>query len=450
MSLVRALGAALLVIASAVPSSPAAAAGDGALVQLNGRAGCLSVAGKFGCTRARALDQPGQVAVSPGGGSVYVTSMRSDTVAVFRRSRSTGRLRQLPGAAGCVRQRGGRGCRFARGMRDPWTIVVSRDGRNVYLTSLGSRAIVVFRRNLRTGALRQLRGRAGCVHERGAEGCRTGRALAGVSSLALSPSGRFLYAGSERGIAAFRRGPRTGRLTQLPGAAGCVATGGRLGCEPGRAVDRLTDVAVARDGANVYAASTGHNAVSVFDRRPGGGLRQLAGPAGCISHLGDGGCTAAGTLLGVSRIAVSPRGADSVYAGATFSGAVANLAREAATGALSQPPGPLGCIRDGGGLGCAAARLMEEPEDVVLSRDGRNAYVTALGSLVVLSREAATGQLAQLPGRAGCIAGRPPMAGCTSSRRLSDPSAVALSRDGRHGYVTWSETDAVAVYRRAR
>ena len=86
----------------------------------------------------------------------------------------------------------------------------------------------------------------------------------------------------------------------------------------------------------------------------------------------------------------------------------------------------------------------------MLSSDGRYAYVTALGSLVVLRRDTGTGELSQLPGTAGCIAGRPPIADCARSRRLSDPSSIALSRDGRHAYVTWSETDAVGVYRRAR
>jgi hypothetical protein len=90
---------------------------------------------------------------------------------------------------------------------------------------------------------------------------------------------------------------------------------------------------------------------------------------------------------------------------------------------------------------------MDHPDEIELSQDGRNAYVGA-GTLVVLRRNRATGELSQLPGKAGCIADNPPFAGCTDSRGLN-AIAIALSRDGRNAYVT-SDTDAIAVYRRAR
>src|SRR5687768_7987547 len=141
----RALVAVLLALASAVPAQPAVAANHGSLERLKGKAGCLSVAGRYGCARARALDAPSGVAVSPGGGSVYVASRGSDAVAVFRRSSRRGALRQLRGRAGCRRQGGGRGCGRARALRDPSAIVPSPDGRFVYVGS--SQAIAVFGRN---------------------------------------------------------------------------------------------------------------------------------------------------------------------------------------------------------------------------------------------------------------------------------------------------------------
>jgi DNA-binding beta-propeller fold protein YncE len=442
----RTLVAALLVLASAVLAQPVAAAGDGRLERLEGRAGCLSVAGRHGCARARGLGGPGEVAVSPGGGSVYVASLGSDAVAVFRRGARVGKLRQLRGRAGCRRQRGGRGCGGARALRDPAAIVVSPDGRYLYVGALRSQAIAVFARSRRTGALRQLRGRAGCVSDRPGARCGQGRALSRPSALALSPGGRFLYAGSDAGIAVFRRNTRTGRLIQLAGADGCVTAEALEGCARGRALALVADVAVDRGGGNLYAASSRDNAMAVFDLDRGV-PRQPAGVAGCISHLGDGGCTPARTLLGASGLAASPNGAQ-LYATATFNGAVAILARDRVTGALSQPPGPLGCIRDGGGLDCGDARHMEEPRQIELSRDGRNAYVSGLGALVVLRRNRTTGELAQLPGRAGCIANPPPFSDCTDSRGLN-PLGIALSGDGRNAYLT-SDTGAIAAYRRAR
>jgi DNA-binding beta-propeller fold protein YncE len=439
-----ALVAAVLALPSAAEAQPAAAAGDGSLARLEGRAGCLSGAARHGCAPARGLGGPGEIAVSPGGANVYVASLGSDAVAVFRRGARAGKLRQLRGRAGCRRHRGGRGCGRARALRDPAAIVVSPDGRHVYVAALRRRAIAVFARSRRTGALRQLRGKAGCVSDRPGARCGRGRALSRPSALAFSPGGRFLYAGSDAGIAVFRRNTRTGRLVQLAGADGCVTAEAVGGCARGRALALVADVAVDRGGDNLYAASSRDNALAVFDLDRGV-PRQPPGAAGCISHLGEGGCTPARALLGASGLAASPNGAQ-LYATATFNGAVAILARDRATGTLSQPPGPPGCIRDGDGLDCADARHMEEPGKIELSRDGRNAYVNALGALVVLRRNRTTGELSQLPGRAGCIADHPPFSDCTDSRGLN-PTGIALSGDGRNAYVS-SDTGAIAVYRR--
>jgi DNA-binding beta-propeller fold protein YncE len=334
-------------------------------------------------------------------------------------------------------------------------IRLSPDGRNVYVASFGSDAIAVFRRNRRTGALRQLRGRVGCVSDRRTRGCRDGRALADPSSLDLSPSGRFLYVGSEQGgIGTFRRNPRTGRLVQLARAAGCVTAKGLEGCARGRSIAQVTDVEVDRGGGNLYAASFRDNSVAVFDRRRGGVPRQLAGAAGCIGQDPAATCAPHRTLAGVLELAEGPGGTQ-LYATASLGAAVATLARDPATGALSDPPGSTGCLRDSAPVaGCAVARFMLSPEELAVSRDGRNAYVTTSESapLVVLRRNAATGGLSDLPGLAGCIGPHPPYdRDCTSSRGLRGASAIALSGDGRNAYVTWSGPgEALAVYRRLR
>jgi len=190
----KAFAAALLALCAAAGLTPfAATAGDGSLTRVRGKAACLSVGGRHGCVPVRGVDHFNRIAVSPGGGSVYVSS---NGVAAFRRNARTGRLQQLRGRGGCVRARGARGCGRANGLGGASVIIVSQDGRNIYVGSARRDSIVVLRRSRRTGALRQLPGVAGCISVRPLVGCSLGRALAGVSAFALSRDGRFLYAGT--------------------------------------------------------------------------------------------------------------------------------------------------------------------------------------------------------------------------------------------------------------
>jgi DNA-binding beta-propeller fold protein YncE len=453
---------------------------------LRGKAGCLSAPTwryKPGCERIRGLRKPSDVAVSPDGRNVYASSSLDNTLAVFRRGARTGALRQLPGRAGCLNPTGRYGCGRARRLGNASGIEVSGDGRNVYVQGL--EGIAVFRRDRRTGALRQLPGRAGCIgdpqRERPGDRCTVGRALAVPWDLALSPGGRFLYVASgwyvestpsQGGIAAFRRDPGTGRLAQLSGTAGCVTALARQRCGRARSMPRtgITHVVLDRGGGNLYA--TTFTGIIVLDRLRGGGLRQLSGPAGCVSGGGEGGCTPARAFEGSPQaLAASPAGIDNIYttsgfyvSPATSHGSVVNLVRDGPTGALFQPAGPAGCVSWNAAFGCATTHpQLTAPGAIAVSRDGRNAYaslVTELGAagMVVFARNRTSGALSQLPGPAGCLAFNP-TPDCADSGGLA-ATAIALSPDGRNAYVTSGSgspngTDlppyyALAVYRRAR
>jgi DNA-binding beta-propeller fold protein YncE len=97
-----------------------------------------------GCAHVRPLDGANSVAVSPNGATVYVTHNAGLTV--FARDLSTGTLSRST----CVTYRGyydeetTEGCTLASGVADPSSVVVSTDGRNVYLTAYGSDAITTF------------------------------------------------------------------------------------------------------------------------------------------------------------------------------------------------------------------------------------------------------------------------------------------------------------------
>src|SRR4051812_46926003 len=135
----------------------------GSLQQLSGKSGCLADRSKpiFGCTLVRALHGPAPflgseaIAASPDGKTVYVASSKSNAIAIFKRNSNTGELTQQSGTAGCIAERGREGCARANGLRGPNSVAVSPNGRNVYATSVGTDSITVFQRNPETGALRQ-------------------------------------------------------------------------------------------------------------------------------------------------------------------------------------------------------------------------------------------------------------------------------------------------------
>ena len=185
------------------------AAGD--LRQLAGRAGCLSWQRHPGCARARALESANGLAVSPDGRSVYVASFSfasdHDGIAILRRNRASGVLRQLGGKAGCIAKRAVEGCARGRALDNPLNVAVSPDGRNVYSVQNFSNGLAVFRRG-RRGALRQLKGPYGCITQRGQQGCARGEGLWGAEQLAISADGKHVYTASDNSLGsltAFRR-----------------------------------------------------------------------------------------------------------------------------------------------------------------------------------------------------------------------------------------------------
>ncbi len=63
---------------------------------------------------------------------------------------------QPKGEAGCIHRRGINRCARGRALTSPEDIVVSPDGRHVYVAAYSSHSIAAFARNRRTGSLEQL------------------------------------------------------------------------------------------------------------------------------------------------------------------------------------------------------------------------------------------------------------------------------------------------------
>src|SRR5690349_20663133 len=79
-------------------------------------------------------------------------------------------------------------CTKVEGLNGANRVVVSPDGRNVYVASVDDGALLTFDRAA-DGSLT----RTGCVRATAASGCTTLATIAGASDIAISPDGTSLY-----------------------------------------------------------------------------------------------------------------------------------------------------------------------------------------------------------------------------------------------------------------
>jgi DNA-binding beta-propeller fold protein YncE len=369
---------------------------------------------------------------------------------------TAGRLVQPRGPDGCVHRRAVNRCARGRFVTSPEDVVVSPDGRHVYVASYGSHAVAIFARARRTGYLRQLGGVRGCVrHQREAgrvRNCVAARALGGPVAIAISPDGRSVYvaaAGSDA-LSVFARDRRTGALRQLGGAAGCLSQRPGAGCGPARALNEPTSVAVSPDGARVYVTGRRFpSAVAIFTRARDGTLSQPAGTAGCVSHRGGSGCALGRAISSPEEVAVTPDSRHVLVAGMR-SRAVAVLT--AGPNGLAQAADADGCISLGGRDGCASGRALLGPVDLAVSPDGRYVYAASsvADAVAVLHIDRTTGALTQPRGRRGCLGQGTGARRCAPGRALDEPWGIAMSPDGRNVYVVSAKINTLAVAARNR
>jgi 6-phosphogluconolactonase (cycloisomerase 2 family) len=455
----------LLVGAGVAQAAPPSA---GALKQLAAPNDCISEGGAIcGTPSGRALNGPGALAVSPDGKNVYVASAISDAVAVFSRDASNGRLTQLAGSAGCIVNGPSTdvvGCdNTGRALNAAQGLSVSPDGKFVYVAASASKAIAVFARNGDTGALAQLAGGDGCiVHADAADiaTCdNTARNLFFPASGVFSPGGAHFYVSLANGISAFSRNVDTGKLTEVPGASGCIVNGPDTDvptCDnTGRGLENVFAVAPSPDGAHLYAGAFLSNSLAVLSRdAASGGLTQLAGAEGCVVDAPAtdvATCNNSGKgLAGADYPLVSADGKHVYVAGfgdATGGGNVAAFSRNA-NGSVTQLPAPGDCVTDAAG-GCGATGTgLAGASGLVLSPDDR-LYVAGLDddAIAAFSRQPSTGAIAQLAAPHDCFAEAPGECG-SFGQGLDGALGLALSPDGRFLYSTATDGDAVAMFER--
>ena len=159
---------------------------------------------------------------------------------------------------------------------------------------------------------------------------------------------------------ASRATSRPARSTQLKGAAGCVRPGGLGGCASGVGLLGATSLAIAPDGRSLYVAGRDADAVASFSIDPtGGALLQLGGKPGVHARRRDAGACTLGPRAGGRRRARDlARRRDALCRRQGRRRRLRSCSATRTTGALTQQPGPTGCIRLAGGLGCTTGRAL--------------------------------------------------------------------------------------------
>jgi len=238
---------------------------NGVLYQASDASGCIAEA-IADCATGIALGAPEGLAVSPDGSSVYVAGALSNSVAELVREPSTGALSQPAG--GCIVDAELGGCTTGVQLGGANAIAIAPAGRDLYVTSLLSNSVTSFSRSA-AGVLSQKPGTHACMVYLRAVGCSFGRAMIAPEGLAVSPDGSSVYLASFKSgaIDVLDRERESGDLAQKAGRAGCLAARTQPGCAPGRALRGVSSIAVSPDGRFAYATAFASNAVDVFRRK---------------------------------------------------------------------------------------------------------------------------------------------------------------------------------------
>ena len=238
---------------------------SGALTQPGDSTGCIAEA-IAGCTTGIGLGAPEGMAISNDGADVYVAGALSSTVAVLARDQSTGTLTQATDGSGCIANSAIAGCTSGVQLSGSNAVAFNRGG-DLYATSLFSNSVTSFGRSS-SGGLTQRKGTLGCLVYLRATGCSFGRALVAPEGLAISPDGANVYVAAfgTGAIDVLARGRKSGTVNQMPGRAGCLAPRSVQGCARARALRGVSSIALSPDGRYLYSTSFGSNAVDIFRR----------------------------------------------------------------------------------------------------------------------------------------------------------------------------------------
>jgi hypothetical protein len=459
------------------PAPPAAGNSTGKLAQLTGAGNCISgdTAANSGCNTAGVAGlsggtatnpSPNDVVQSPDGRNVYTVGEdpSGNGVDIAEFSRGSSGLAQLPAPDNCISS--GTSAVSGCGTDDvaeldyalnaitsqpspqPARIAVSPDGKNVYVDN--GPIVSEFARDTSTGALTPI-GASACIEQTNDDATcsvQNETYIGAAAALVVSPDGEGVYLAT---------------LNQ------CF-----------RATFRHKDAADSQN-ANCNNNRPNNSAeadIAVFNRDPSTGLLSPSTPA-CYANTTNAptGATACSTgfdgLYSMTSLAFSPDGNQAYVTSDSGAnpgplvadpGEITELTRDPSTNALTAITGAGACVTAGTGCGGADAGTngvagVIEPQQIVLSPDGANAYVVSAqytggstgvntgalvsSTLTQFARDPGTGALTPLSGATcftgwneACESDTGPIAGIEQLPGLTGAEGLAISADGQSVYVS--------------
>lgn len=431
--------ASALALALAVFGGRAAAAVPpplGGLTQLPGAAGCLANAPLPPCANVNAFFYPSDIATTPDGKQVLVIDPGDDALVVFNRAADGALAYSYCVSKDGSGERGDHTCAVAPVLIDISKMVISPDGKQVYVTTatVGGGAVITLNRDAATGTITPTR----CVAQNSNVLCSATKGLTGAESIAMNGNGSLLAVGGSNAVTLFSRNLSTGALT----SRGCVSASDS-GCAEGNAgYADVQSVDFAPNARAVYAAARLGTALEVMSYDP---TTHVVAPLQCIAEAGfvPAGCTASSAVFDPSSVTASQSN-PFVYTGDDGAAEIATWHR-AADDRLSF----VSCRSLTGDVGSAAGICsidyrLQDVTQVKLSADGTNLYAIASrsnpdqGSQDIATYTAdAAGAPLPLPDPYSCweTADEGSLGACKHANGLGDPQAMTLAPLGDYVYV---------------
>ena len=357
-----------------------------------------------------------------------------------------GGLRQFGSTKGCIVDEAATpsGCEDVRALQGVnGDMVMSPNGRQLYVPAEAKQAIVVFNRDPSTGALTQKSGANGCVTSSPAvaasDACATAASgqLTGVKGLAISPDGNDLYSVNSGGRLLAFDIDSDGNLFWRNEDNFC-------GCD-------LRTVAVSPDGFSIYAGGPGTAApgfstsydgiVGVYNRN------QANGAIGTFRGFFTGSTygTVVPAMMSVASVQVTPDNKQLIVTNgenlACCDWSVLAFDRTTSgpsQGLLAAPNTASRCVSGTTIANCQTRAGQSYPQGTAIADGGRTIHVASYETVSTITRDPATGNIS--PNTGGkCFSYSASISGCSQATPLfadfGNMRGIAVTPDGNDLYV---------------